>query len=69
MSRDVDRREFLKTARTVAGAAAYAAAWPNAAAFKPSGLQASKPLYLISRSSISNTSMPLGAPGGPPPAS
>jgi DUF1680 family protein len=43
MGRNVDRREFLKAARTVAGAAAYTAALPKAAAFQPPGLQASKP--------------------------
>jgi uncharacterized protein len=39
MGRDVDRREFLKAARTVAGAAAYTAALPTAA-FQPSSLPA-----------------------------
>src|SRR5580704_3568671 len=43
MGHDVDRREFLKAARTVAGAVAYTAAMPKGAELKPSGLQASKP--------------------------
>jgi DUF1680 family protein len=43
MGRDVDRREFLKAARTVAGAAAYTAALPKAAAFQPPDRQVSKP--------------------------
>jgi DUF1680 family protein len=43
MGHDVDRREFLKAARTVAGAVAYTAAMPKGAELKPAGLQASKP--------------------------
>lgn len=48
MNHDVDRREFLKAARTVAGAVACTAAMPKGAAFQPPGLQALKPDVRIS---------------------
>jgi DUF1680 family protein len=43
MGRYVDRREFLRAARTVAGTVAWTAALPKGAAFEPPRLQALKP--------------------------